>query len=277
MNVEQLRDSVSALGFENGIHDERLFILSANRALRLIFTERSVVAEADIRVDFPSPTTLIGDYWHKGRERTVFKLSGYAYSFKASGHGSYTVTDRTGSVTREISGDGVIYRGFIDGEGEIAFFGDFRFSVYSLASFTSLISADARDIPLYSAEMTIDLPLRIPDFLSIASVPVMKGGGVTEGARVVGSTLCLPSHISGEVSILYRRSLRPIESDSTEKIDIPIECECLLPFLTASFMWLEDDSDMAQYYMALYRNTLATVRAEHNGLIDTEYKTDGWA
>lgn len=277
MKVEQLRESVAALGFESGIYDERLFILSSNRALELIFTEREVTREAVICADFPTPTEIFKSYIHKGGERDTFRISGVAYSFRATGSGAYTVRDKSGSFTHKLSGDGALYRGFISGDAEIVFTGEFRYSVYSLASFDSIVSKDASDIPTSAPEYPIDLEKKIPDYLAPASLPYDYFGHAVKGARIVGKTLYLPSGTSGEVRMLYRRSARPIGSDLREDIDIPRECECLLPLLTASFMWLEDDSDMAQYYMALYKNALATVEGEVTGRLDTDYATNGWA
>ena len=277
MKVEQLRESVAALGFENGIYDERQFILSCNRALDLIFTDREVTGIALINVDSPKPDVIKDEYIHKGGESSVFPLVGLAYSFRASGRGHYTVKDGSGLITREISGDGMEYRGFISGKGEITFFGDYRFSVYYLSVFDSLISPEVSDIPIVGTEEKIDLYSRIPDFLATASLPETSEGEPIKGARVVGSSLILPRGTSGQIKLVYRRSPKRASSDMREDIDIPRECEFLLPLVVASFMWLEDDTDMAQYYMALYKSTLGTVNGELAGRLDTGYTTNGWA
>ena len=277
MKVEQLRESVAALFFESGIYDERLFILSSNRALGLIFTDREVTSEAILDVDRPTPRMVFDSYVHGGHDAESFPIEGVAYSFRASGRGLYTVKDKSGSITREISGDGGIYRGFISGEGSISFHGDYRYTVYSLALFDSLVSPDAADIPIAYPEYEIDLPGRIPNFLAIASLPYGKDGRAVRGARIVGSKLYLPRDVTGEIRLLYRRSPKRIVSDSKEDIDVPRECECLLPLLTASFMWIDDDAEVAQYYMALYKNALATVRGELTYRLDQGYTTNGWA
>ena len=276
MKIEQLRESVSALGFENGIYDERLFILSADRALSMIFTDREVLKEAVIDTGVKKPSVFIGSYIHSG-EVTTFRISGKAYSFRASGTGSYTVKDKTGERMHDISGDGGVYRGFISGDATITFSGEYRFSVYDLASFDILTGPEESDIPQYSREIKIDLKKRIPDLLTSISIPTDNTGVPIKGARAVGGILTLPSDTEGEIKLIYRRSPKKIYSDMTEDIDLPPECESLLPFLTASFMWLEDDADMAQYYMALYKSALSTVKSELLGRLDTEYKTNGWA
>ena len=51
----------------------------------------------------------------------------------------------------------------------------------------------------------------------------------------------------------------------------------MLPLLTASFMWLDDDAAKAQYYMSLYRDMVTNVKRFQTSKIDAEYRVNGWA
>ena len=47
---------------------------------------------------------------------------------------------------------------------------------------------------------------------------------------------------------------------STTSIDVSPSAEHLLPILTAYFVWLDDEAELAESYLRLYRSLLATVK-----------------
>ena len=50
-------------------------------------------------------------------------------------------------------------------------------------------------------------------------------------------------------------------ADDETVIDLDEELSTLLPLLVASYIWLDDDADRAEYYMTLYRARAAEVAA----------------
>jgi hypothetical protein len=68
-----------------------------------------------------------------------------------------------------------------------------------------------------------------------------------------------------------------LASDGDIQIDMPRELEHVLPLLVASFLWLDDDEAKAQYYLAIYRDLMNTVRRYGNRCINTAYYGNGWA
>ena len=90
--------------------------------------------------------------------------------------------------------------------------------------------------------------------------------------------LILPDGYSGEIRINYHRApIKTSGTDPDERIDIPPECEELLPLLVASYVWLEDSPDIAQYYRSLYREGINTLRRNLTRVGAGEYSTNGWA
>ena len=88
----------------------------------------------------------------------------------------------------------------------------------------------------------------------------------------------MPSEYREELFLTYYRSPSKITGDDGNAvIDISDECAPMLPLLTASFLWLDDDAAKAQYYMSLYRDLVANVRRYSTNKIDTAYRANGWA
>ena len=269
---------VAALAFEGGISDEDLFILSANRALGFIYSERAVTKEAVISYEAPSVLFYLPSYRHTGGDTTVFSLPGAAYSFKSSGHGFCTVKDGHKTETFELIGNTTEHRGFLTEGGEISFFGDYSFSVYHLASFESAVSSDTRDIVIYDEEEKLDVRRHLPDFLSFTALPTNAKGNLIPKSSVREGYIYLPRGFLGEIRVTYRCSPPALSLFAKdENIDIPKDAEPLLPLLTASFMMLDDDPSKAEYYMILYREAVGRLLRYHTSELSSEYLTNGWA
>jgi hypothetical protein len=106
-----------------------------------------------------------------------------------------------------------------------------------------------------------------------------KDGYEINGARICADTLYLPSDFKGEVNILYKRRPEALCIDYPDaEIDIPRSTENLLPLLVASYLWLDDDPDKAQYYMQLYRDEMARLKRYIPSVIGGGYQdVTGWA
>ena len=269
---------VAALGFEGEIADVDIFMSSANRALALIYSDRAVTKETEISYEAPRVLSYIPNYRHTGGKKTTFRLSGAAYSFKSTGNGFYTVKDGYKSETHELYGNMSEHRGFMSGDGEITFFGDFSFSVYHLSSFESRFGSDVSDVIIYDGVDRIDAASLLPDFLSFHTLPTDSSGKAIKSAYVRENYLYLPSGFRGEIRLSYRCTAPVLSIFSPDTpINIPRDTEPLVSLLTASFMWLDDDSEKAEYYMALYRDGMKGVLRYHTREISTNYLTNGWA
>ena len=124
----------------------------------------------------------------------------------------------------------------------------------------------------------IDFTAIYPDFVSFVNqIKGMRGEIITSIVASDG-ILYIPKDLKETVIISYQRlpdTMLAIESDI--QIDMPRELEHALPLLVASFLWLDDDEAKAQYYLALYRDLMNTVRRYGNRRIDTTYYGNGWA
>ena len=271
MTVNELIDEVCALGFESVLDGELGFLTCANRALRLIFSERGVESSAKISINTPLPNYLIKHYHHPCGEKKVFSISGMALSFRYCGTGSYCIDGEDGkTVTASLCGDGEV-RELINGSCELSFYGAFAFDIYDLAVFDAIYDAERSSVPIYSEKVHIDLEKKIPDLLSLTRVPQDDSGRAIPGASVEGSRLTVNRDFCGSVTIYYKRLPARIAIDSEEQIDIPAECEHLLPLLVASYLWLDDDADKAEYYLKLYKEAMAQLKRYTPSGISSDY------
>ena len=278
MTLQQLMNSVSALGFESNIENTRIFYEAASRALDVLYTDRAITKTVLITRLCPPVCKIIPEYLHTGADKSIsYKMRGAAYSFCTVGEGSYAVFD--GDKTRTESFRGTLeHRGIIEsGEAIITFFGELMFEVSEIAVFGSLISHDPSLVPLYSELFIIDMKSRYPDFLSL-SCEIKKPSGEVIPANEEDGLVYILSDYTGPIKASYRCKSPDISvMDSDTELKIPRECEALLPFLTASFIWLDDDAGKAQYYMAIYREMLSSLVLGRQGMGITQYVTNGWA
>lgn len=278
MTYNQLKEDVICLGFERDIEDEDGLLLAANRALQLIYTERPRETRTRLSCHGLGEQLIHSELSHMCGETIKVPLCGKAYSFRVSGRGEYTLTDGSGTHTQEFECECETVKGYIIGSGELVFEGDYFFTVYDLCCYDRRFGDDIALIPEREAYRTIKISEHINDFRAFASLPEDRNGNRIEGASLRGESVILPRDFTGELVLSYFRTPKRITSESAdEPIDISEEMSCLLPLLTASFLWLDDDSNKAQYYMALYREALSGILRYSKVQIDTKYCTNGWA
>ena len=278
MTLNELKNDVANLGFESFIEDESCFIASANRALCMIYTDRPVNKTASLSFRGPR-ATLVREYVEHQSGATInIPFTGKSLSFRSTGRGTCTITDRTGSNTVPLNNTNQLTKQFIYGSGTISFSGDYYFTVSHLAVFDDIISNNTPDIPEYTPYRELNPEEYCNDFRAFCDQPRDKTGSPIEAIKLVDGRLRVPYDFRGELYLTYYRTPAPINSESPNSpIDISSECEPMLPLLTAAFMWLDDDAAKAQYYMSLYRDMIANVRRYSTNKIDTEYRVNGWA
>lgn len=278
MTYANLKDAVARLGFEPELEDEAALAPALSRALYTVYTDRPTEAVARIARPRYTGRLVLESMEHTPGEREVYALDGRAYSLLLSGKGSYTLRTGGSTVTESFDSPLLPVRGILGDRSEISFSGDYSYTVLSLAVYPTLRSGRPSDIPLYTERNTLDLAGAIPDLLSVTGTPKDIYGKEIRGARLRGSVLELPEGYCGELIVSYCRTPRiPSGMDPEERLDLPPECEELLPLLVASYVWLEDSPEKAQYYLSLYKDGIATLRSLISRKGVGEYLTDGWA
>ena len=278
MTLNELKRDVAKLGFENYIEDEDCFFASASRALSLIYVDRPVSKTALISFRGPQPTLVKEFIEHRSGEVISIIFTGRAISFRTSGNGTCVIKDDTGSVETVLSADGQLVKKFVYGNASVTFSGPYYFTVRNLAVYDDMLSDRVTDIPEHSAYRELLPEDYCDDFRAFSSQPYTKDGNPIDELKLIDGKIIAPYDYAGEFYLTYYKSPRPLNKALPDSnIEISKECEPMLPLLTASFMWLDDDAAKAQYYMSLYRDLIANVKRYSTNKIDTVYRVNGWA
>lgn len=276
MTYNDLCEEVRELGFEASIDSPRRMLSAAKRALREIYSVRPVFSSEIIHQRMPRPTYLMSKIFFRGGVAlTIPYSSSRAFSFRSTGEGSVTIKESGKESAISFSGLHSVTRAFLHGDGELVFKGDYSYTVLGLAFYAEITSGSTDDIPLADIPREYDMSKLVEGFISLAAPPTDAGGNIIKDAVLCGDRLAVPYGYSGDVCLICKRGS---ELSETGEIDIPAECEPLLALLTASYYWLDDDPEKAQYYRSLYHDGMTALRYNNRGRLDTGVATgNGWA
>ena len=304
MRVSELYKQVAQLGFEDFLEDDNRFCYAANRALLQVNAIRPAISAYVINHK-PMENLIKADTFSpiERSEDLCFEVTdAKAYYFEADGNGMLSVEKQdtgTGNWTtigmQELASARkfIPYRGFIKKDGDfimgpvrLRFTGEFLYSVRNLAIYRHLYSNSEADIPVYEPYTRYDMSTLVPDFLSLGSPPITDDGNYerlnqnydVEGGKVI----LLPYSAKGCFKVLYKRKPKEIEntgaaSEDNTVIDLDEELCTLLPILIASYIWVEDEPAMAEYYLSLYRERAMDIERRIRNTAPVSIKnTSGW-
>ena len=278
MKYSDLCTEVAALGFETEVEADGALLHAAERAMRMIYTERPVYGVTEIYKPPVTPTQKISDLFHRGGTVDTLPFDARSFTFRASGTGECRITDGAGERTLSFSGDGVLVRGFVYGEGRMELLGEYSYAIYGLAFYDTLFGPSEEDIPTPDELVEYDAKRYTGPILSFTSPPKDGYGNPIEGALAFAGRIRIPNTYTGRVRLEYKKAPPKIDTNPDTELMLPDGCEHLLPLLTAAYVWLDDDSDKAQYYMALYREAMTAVKLYDRTMADTGYRSvNGWA
>lgn len=278
MTPNQLKNIVLQLGFETTLESEDSFFSALARALYTVFIDRPQISFAELMIPKRTGTLISAGFVHEPTSPEEFSLVGAAVSFRVSGIGSYIITTGDKSYERTFDSELCICRERLNGPSTVRFIGEYSYTVSALAVFPSLTSPNLKDIPIFNEVFEIDLKSKIANFLAPYEAPKNEKGGSIPGAEINSGILTLPDSFSGYLRLSYLRTPKiPTHEDGDREIDMPEETRELLPLLVASYLWLDDDPEKAEYYRALYADGINTLRRNVFRRLDNVYKTNGWA
>lgn len=273
MTYKELYDEVRHLGFEDTPAPRDMFLSAAGRALRQLYSDLPEERVATLSPVLPAVRKgLAVTVLHAGE---VFRAEGEggALSLLLGGRGSYLLTDEDGERS-----------GFFFGTREVRLCTVGAW-VLTVTAYTTTRITDGRifegsfsseaEVPPPREGVTLELAREIPALLFPIGLPTVDGKELE--ARLTGTELWLPSLPDRPMTVRYARAPAPLTGDrEDERVDVPMRAAHLLPLLVASYMFLEDDSDRAQYYMTLYRDGMLRLRTERPSY--TTHYTDvlGW-
>ena len=278
MTLNELKNDVAQLGFESYVENEDAFIASVNRALSLIYVDRPVSKSTTIRFSGPKVSFAREFIEHRTGKTVTLQANGKAISFRSSGTGTCIIRDSTGSNEIPLATDNQLTKQFVYGDVTITFKGNYYYTVSNLAVFDDLISNRLTDIPEYTPFREINPSEYCDDFRAFSSQATDKEGSPIGSVQLLDGRIRAPFDFRGDLYLTYYRTPKAADKNSpSSPLDVSDECAPLLPLLTASFLWLDDDASKAQYYMSLYRDLVANLKRYSTNKIDTVYRVNGWA
>lgn len=154
----------------------------------------------------------------------------------------------------------------------IEFVGDFAYTIRNLAMYHTLLSDDEEHIPESNALIQYDMSKLVPDFQRFGSPPlIIHQGNIVLGSAytIVGNRLALAQSGFGAYEIEYVAKPQQISYNSEISDSVQIELDedlaALLPVLVASYIWLDDEPEKAQYYYNMYAQRAAELSRATRG------------
>lgn len=305
MNVKELYDQVAKLGFVDSLDDDDAFYYAANRALLQVGAIRPAIRTCIIN-HRPLENLLDVTGEVEVREDTVFQtLGARALYFEVCGAGSaklelYDPTtslwDKYVPITWNDSGSTYIpvkkfirdeNGNFFTGAVRIKFVaGDYIYSVKNVAFYSATYSAVEDDIPVYEEYSRYDIAAMCSDFWTLCSPPIKDTSEFERlgaGYDIAdGRILLLPRNAKGIYRVQYNHkpeaiTFEALPQQNEKNIDLAEDLCALMPLLIASYVWLDEEPEKAQYYFNLYRENAANIERKTRCTAPISIHTNGWA
>lgn len=279
MTLDELKNEVTLLGFDDTIDLEQSIIPAANRALRHLYSQRIFTRTVRLFARSAAVSYYRSEIHCPNGRSTTVPAEGKAYSMRLCGSGQYTINDGEAVSVKhfESGAESILVHGFLSWGGSITFWGGYSFTVYDYTIYSEIFSPHAKDIPNSVEKTVFDLRSMYGDFMSFLSPPTN-----TKGETIPKCTLCdgrveVDSKYRGEILLTYRILPTKLTSE-TDKIDMPEEYTHLFPLLVASYVILDIDEEKALRYKSMYDEMIAVIKSESYQAVDTLYRSeDGWA
>lgn len=305
MTVQELYDSVAQLGFETTLENSDRFVFATNRAILQVNRVDPAIATYKLN-HFPLKNVLKGENYSptcKGEQDLVYSVEkARGYYFECNGNGEAWIeakNDKGKWYTIEIvdlesqNGSFRAYKGkvleggkTIDSLVRIRFIGDYVYYVQNIAIYDALTSEKVEDIPTYGEFSTYDIASLTSDFVTFVKPPIADAK--RDKAFILNQDyfieedgkIFIPLSVNGVYEIRYHRRPKQITSvdiDANKTIDLKEELCALLPNLVASYIWLDDEPEKAQYYYSLYTAQVSEIMAQKKAMKPFVYRNKtGW-
>ena len=241
MTYDNIKHDVLSLGFTDTLEDEGQFLLALNRAQNLLANE------------FPKKKTLLLSRAYRKPKATFTDALTQKISLKI-GEGIaflYRLSDGAvcfGNKVLPLTEGAGTYKFIAERDGIFTLEGDatmFAIAIYDEGTPLSLCEVD---LPYAEYEIgRYDRGVR-----RISLPPTTTDGAVIPGAEIEGLTVRIPREFQGIFLVKYEKSPSEITKEG-EEIEVEERLFPLFSLLVCAYLWLEDEPERAQYYMALYR------------------------
>lgn len=300
MKVYDLYKQVAGLGFESSLDDDSRFYYAANRALLQVARIRPATRTHHINHK-PLKNALATSFSSiECRGDLVLEASeAKGYYFEADGNGRVYIeflkdgewapakdeilqSNRTFKAYHGLIQDGTE---FVKGAVRIRFLGDYLYHVRRVALYPDVYSGDPDEVPAYEPYSKYDISNLATDFLAMSAPPIVD----SEGREVLnqhydiedGRIVLLPRNMPGEYIVRYIKKPTPLDDTKDVKnndkdIDLDDDLCAILPNLIASYLYAEDEPQLAEYYLALYNQQAMVIEQKARHFSSVFITNNGW-
>lgn len=280
MKLSELKKEIFALGFSDQIDSADLLICSINRALRDLYSRRSILRTVRLFSPGQKPRVYHKEIKCINGKPITYELNGRAFTMRLCGMGFYKIVDASRTIVTDFNTgrESQLVRGFISGRGTIEFYGSTSFTVYDFSVYDEIFYQSALMLPDGGKTVEINLREEYKDFLCFVSPVQNSDGEVIKNAKLSDGKIILPSDYRGEFLVTYRRLPTAVVNDESHVIDVPEEYCHLFPLLAAFYIWLDIDETKANYYREEYEKLMSLAEREGYWELDSSYTdTNGWS
>lgn len=278
MTYTELIAEVAALGFESEIENRPALLHSANRALRSLSALSPSYGTVTLMQRCIQPTSLIEEITYTPGKEVTVPLEGTSFSMKFSGAGQFTLKERHRVTPFFFESPYMEFSRYLpDKKGELILNGQFSYQLRDIACFPYTYGTASGDIPVIKPFRSYGMRDLTKNFFGFTTLPVDERGAAVKNAYFRDDTLFVPREYEGEIHLTYRRLPRSINPDAQDaEIDMTPTFSHLLPLLTASYLWLDDDAAKSQFYLQMYLEGVRDIRLNRpsfaeNGITDTHH------
>lgn len=278
MRVKELKTHLEGLGFGELLGLADYLYPTINRAIAEIGSEHPTREVSELPF-FPERKRMSSRIIRGGGGSVIFVDSG-AVSFKLQGSGTYRVTNgkdvRTYSFStlcREVTLE-------LSEGGKIEFLPNGNYIVFELCFIKKLPSPLCEATERIGGGYAVDLSKLYPHFLYLTEEPKDEHcRPIKEVRMLTEKKLFIPDGYLGRLTLTYRRGHEVLDPYSSEDAEIDIDegLEGLLVLLCAHYLWLDDESDLAEDYLQQYRELSASIKRARCASEGMSYiRQNGW-
>ena len=286
MNYKELYDQVLHLGFETtALESDAIYADAVNRAIYQVNSIRPRIDYKDI-LHYPQQNMLGSRYTdlsdcYKGS--VEFPVSGCReFIISLSGNYEIYIVDKYGgkqtltlTTTMPVVGMNRLRVSLGENAESVCIQTQTRFIYENAGAY--LIQNDSNVDP-----GTRFTRYTVNNAISLSSNPIVEANGyqyITTGYQVEGNVILLDNSLKGLYRIAYLPKLEQITANTVKgEGNIPLDDDlcALLPLVIASYVWLDDDPDRADYYYGRYQEQAQLILRRGRAQAPIKYDTNGW-
>ena len=277
MTFNELKEEIISLGFDEVPGSDTSLAHHANRALERIYSDKGVRARARLYIRRTSPSLIYTDIEHQKDAEISYTVGDGSLFLCVCGEGKFRIEDDDGVRFFEFCKEETVFKERLGKGAVIVFYGKYDYVIATFAVYHERFGSSSSAIPEPYGERRVFLRERISDFESLDGTPTDGNGRPVFCLFSGDDELWLKEDFSGTLCISYKRLPKMINPSSPgAPIDIGNDLRPLLPLLCASYMLVECDTELSEFYEREYVERMKIIGKSKPPADNRYYDVVGW-